>query len=66
MHKARKMPKNCYKCGQNLKIYKKYVKNGWENYEKAWHNDTESDESIKAQRKEKEKWWIEKETTTNR
>lgn len=25
MHKARKMPKNCYKCGSNLKIYKKYV-----------------------------------------
>lgn len=47
-------------------INDKYIKNGWENYGKAWHNDPQSQESIKAQQKEKENWWIETEKTTNR
>lgn len=47
-------------------INDKYIKNGWENYGQAWHNDPESTEAIKAQQKEKEKWWIENEKTTNR
>lgn len=41
-------------------IHDKYLKNGWENYRLAWRTDTETTEVIKAQQKEKEKWWMNK------
>ena len=48
-------------------INDKYIKNGWENYTRAWNTYPESTEVINARQKEKEKWWTENEKkTTNR
>ena len=40
-------------------INDKYIKNGWENYSRAWMSVNESIDVIKARQKENEKWWIE-------
>jgi len=38
-------------------VDERYVKNGWENFDRAWHTWNETPEVIKAQAKEYEKWW---------
>ena len=38
-------------------VSEKYIKNGWENYKLAWKTYPETPEALKAQEKEKEKWW---------
>lgn len=37
-----------------------YVKNGWENYQKAWFYDLTNSETKEARLREEEKWWLDK------
>lgn len=47
-------------------INDKYVKNGWENYTRAWNSGSESTDVIKARENENEKWWtVNEKKTTN-